>query len=297
MLGHDLMSPYTILSNQATAHPVEVPIAAFPSQHAPAHRSGSSEVDNGSAQDFSNYAELLLAESQDATSHGLRSPTELDSRKSSMKTKDDSSMKDIIETAILRSNAPRTSNQSANRFEIKRGGYRVAIVMLARPFFRLGEVVAAAIDFKDADIPCFSVHASLETWETVDPTIALRSKASIHRVTRKVYAHQRESSISASRIYFSPTIPSSAVPEFITSGVNLEWGLRFEFVTNRFGDADDPIDTEAELLEEVLKDERGTVRAAVQGLLCEMFDVTVPLRVFGSTGPFDEDNESGEYRI
>ncbi|KAK4697132.1 hypothetical protein P7C71_g893, partial [Lecanoromycetidae sp. Uapishka_2] len=91
-------------------------------------------------------------------------------------------------------------------------------------------------------------------------------------------------------------IPGTATPEFITSGISLEWSLRFEFVTGRVGDVEESDESPDDLMEEVARDERGSVNAAVQVLPCETFDVSVPLRVYGAVG-FDEKTEAGEFPI
>ena len=292
------MSPYTILTSQATTAPVEEQQDDVIKSGNDGSTSSSPQSQPALSPDFTSYVQELLTKGAQNPNQGLRSPTQPEVKHPFASRSTKSTMKELVDNAISKSNVPTASKQSANRFEIKRGGDRVAAIMLARPAFRLGETISVAIDFQDADASCYSVHSTLETWETVDPTIALRSKASIHRVTRRIYASQHESAISAQRIFFSPTIPPTAVPDFITTGVNLEWGLRFEFVTNRLGDLDESEQPgDSELLEEVLKDERGTLKVAVQGLLCENFDVTVPIRVYGAMGPFDENTEAGEFQM
>jgi hypothetical protein len=192
--------------------------------------------------------------------------------------------------AILRSNIATEAQQSANRFEIARSGKRVAVIMLARPAYRLGETITAAIDFTNAQIPCYAIHASLETSEKVDNSIALRSEASILRVTRKVHVSHSESALFARRVVFSPTIPVSATPEFITSGVSLDWRVRVEFVTPRL--LGDTGQSYADLLEEVSSDDRGVVLAAAEALDCESFEIAVPLRVYGALAGNSEREES-----
>ena len=288
------MIPHTILSNQALTSPTDNPSWKDPA------KSGANSVASGkaksSAGDFSSYVEKLLEEGP-TNQHGLLSPTIDDSNPLAPMAEEEATIKESIDLAILKSNASTSSKQSANRFEIKRGGDKIAIIMLPRPAFRLGETLTVAIDFQDADVLCYALHATLETSETIDPTIALRSKASILRVTRRVHASQHESTVSAGRVLFSPTIPLTAAPEFVTTGVNLEWRLRFEFVTGRLGEHEDLGEGVEDLMEEVAKDERGSVKAAVQGLPCETFDVTVPLRVYGAVGPFDENFGAGELTI
>ena len=92
-------------------------------------------------------------------------------------------------------------------------------------------------------------------------------------------------------------IPVSSTPDFVTSGINLEWKLRFEFITSRVGDNEEMDEGLIDLMEEVARDERGSVKAAVQGLACESFDVTVPLKVYGSSPSFDEKTEPDDFPI
>jgi hypothetical protein len=93
----------------------------------------------------------------------------------------------------------------------------------------------------------------------------------------------------ASRLSFAPTIPAAATPEFITSGVSLEWKLRIEFVTPRLGG--DEAHAEGDLLEEIARDERGVIVAAQQRLLAESFEVSVPIRVYGAVSGVPEGGE------
>ena len=90
------------------------------------------------------------------------------------------------------------------------------------------------------------------------------------------------------RVTFNPTIPITATPEFVTSGVSLEWKIRIEFVVPSSG-SDSPIEHERRaphpLLEQISQDEKGgTVLVAVENLICESFEIAVPLRVYGAVG-------------
>jgi RAB6A-GEF complex partner protein 2 len=193
-------------------------------------------------------------------------------------------VKDLIELAILRGNASTPSKLSPNRFDIHRGGQRVATIMLTRSAYRLGERLIAGLDFRDALVPCYAVHAFLETVEEVDESIALRSNASITRATRRIQASCFENSICARRLSLGFMIPTTAAPEFRTSSVQLKWNLRIEFTTGK--ESSDSADEG--LIEEVAEDERGRVLAAAQELPCESFDVLVPIRVYGSIGEISE---------
>ena len=287
------MSPHTILQNSASISSIDN------AQKAGAILGDLSQLkaSKSSPTEFLSYVEKVLDTPHLESGLGLSSPTEIDSRSHTPMSEEPSSMRESIDLTILRSNVATSSNRSANRFEIKRSGERVAVILLARPAYRLGEAVPVAIDFEESDVSCYSLHATLETSETIDPAIALRSIASIQRVTRRIHASHFESTISARKVFFSPMIPTASTPEFITSGINLEWKLRFEFITSRVGDTEEPEEGIDGLMEEVARDERGSVQAAVQGLPCETFDVTVPLRVFGATAKFDEKTEAGDFPI
>ena len=287
------MSPHTILQNIASTSSVDNVCKAgvIPGDLSPLKSS------NSSSTEFLSYVEKILHTPRLGSGLGLLSPTEIDSQTHTPMSEEPSTMRESIDIAILRSNVATSSNRSANRFEITRSGERVAVILLARPAYRLGEVVPIAIDFQESDISCYSLHATLETAETIDPAIALRSKASIQRVTKRIHASQFESTISARKVLFNPMIPTASTPEFITSGINLEWKLRFEFVTSRLGDVEELEAGIDGIMEEVARDERGSVVAAVQGLPCQTFDVTVPLKVYGAAAEFNENTEAGGFSI
>ncbi|KAI2632050.1 Rgp1-domain-containing protein [Hypoxylon sp. NC1633] len=292
ILGHDLLSPYIILRDLAKVQLLDKSLALISSKGTKHDRPESTY--NG----FLSYVEELLDRPREG--FGLLSPTATapQSRRASA-YEESSSARDAIDLAILRSNLSSESGQSSNRFEIARNGRRVGVVMLARPAYKLGESVNMAIDFTGAEIPCYAVHAALETAERVEPTLALRSEASIHRVTRKVYGSSSEATLFARRVVFNPTIPISATPEFVTTSLSLEWKIRIEFVVPSYASASDngggAGDSDADLpsfssprdphplLEEISRDERGgLVLVAAENLECESFEVAVPLRVYGA---------------
>lgn len=332
ILGHDLMSPYIILRDQARVKSVDHRShhSQRETQHTQSARDGRS-APPATVDSFLNYVHELLARPQEA-SGGLLSPNAapLSRRQStySLNDHDPSSpggmhspsfatAKEAIDLAIMRANLTRAGQQSANRFEIARNGRRVGVVMLARPAYRLGEAVTLAIDFSGGEIPCYAVHFALETAERVDASIALRSEASVHRVTRKVLVSSSEVALYARRVVFCPTIPTGATPEFVTSGVSFEWKIRVEFVVpvpeegegdggheHEGGSEGSHDDEEGEgegerlarqpkhhtqgqgghpLLEEISRDDRGgLVLVAAENLVCESFEVAVPLRVYGA---------------
>lgn len=276
------MSPYILLRDQAYTKSVDDLAAALETTSL-AKRKGPTKAGNDTLTGFLSYIDDLL-EQHSSSNTGLLSPSTSHNPRSPG-FEGPTNVKEAIDLAILRSSTDTNSTHSAIRFEIARSGRRVAVIMLARSAYRLGESVATILDFEGAAIPSYSVHVSLETTEKVDPAISLRSAASITRATRRVYSCHTESTFFARRVVFSPTIPASATPEFITSGVSLDWKIRVEFVTPRLTITDDN-DSESnphdDLLEEIASDDRGVVLAAVEGLKCESFEVSVPIRVFGA---------------
>ena len=195
--------------------------------------------------------------------------------------------KSMIDTYILRGDPLAASKAVTSRFDIHRLGQRVATIMLARSAYKLGETIIASIDFRESHVPCFSFHAHLETSEEVEETLALRSNASILRATRRIHASQFESTLCARRIVSRFIIPIGATPDFKTSGVSLEWALRFEFTTKSGINVDD-----SEVFDEIAADERGKILAAAQELQTESFEVSIPVRVFGAIDTSTNDPSS-----
>ncbi|KAJ5363437.1 uncharacterized protein N7496_009150 [Penicillium cataractarum] len=276
VLGHDLMSPYVILRDEAKVQklgPTTPVTLKNQSISGPWHSAG----------EFLSYVDEILE--QRARSNSLFPPGALSERRSSYDGPPPHALscKDIIDFAILRSNQAVQSRRSPNRFEIARDGKRIAVVVLNRPVHRLGETVIATVDFGDAAIPSYAVRASLETSEKVMPTIAVRSTASIHRTTRRIHASLFENTLYATRVVFSPAIPISATPTILTSGVTLDWDLRFEFVTPKSNGEPGHGPSGTQLLEMTSSDDRGKVLSAMEHLGCESFEISIPLTVYGET--------------
>ncbi|PNY27100.1 Protein sat1 [Tolypocladium capitatum] len=280
ILGHDLMNPYILLRDEAKVRSLGKGKKAQ-GEKAPCDSPAT-------MNEFLTYVDELVTRARDEVGGTLLSPTEMGKSRRPSAFEEVGSAQEAIHLAIMRSNLAAEGQQSPNRFEIARNGQRVGVVMLTRPAYRLGEVATMVIDFTDADIPCYAVHATLETAEKVDSSLAVRSESSIHRVTRKVYVATSEAALYSRRVVFTPTIPISATPEFVTSGVSLEWKIRVEFVVPYHGtQASNPGAPQAPrpLLEQISQDEKGgLVLVAMENLACESFDVSVPLRVYGAVG-------------
>ncbi|KAJ5925062.1 hypothetical protein N7454_007701 [Penicillium verhagenii] len=257
VLGHDLMSPYVLLRDEAKVQKVgpTTPVVAQPKS--------LSGLWN-SAGDFISYVDEILEKR--ARSNSLFPPAQ-------------------------------SSRRSPNRFEIARDGKRIAVVVLNRPVHRIGETIIATVDFGNAAIPCYAVRASLETSEKVVPTLAVRSNASIHRTTRRIHASLFENTLYATRVVFSPAIPTTATPTILTSGVTLDWDLRFEFVTPNILNESGRGPSGTKLLETISSDDRGQVLSALEHLGCESFEISIPLTVYGESVREQLPEESDGYSI
>ncbi|KAJ9209122.1 hypothetical protein DTO021D3_430 [Paecilomyces variotii] len=280
VLGHDLMVPYVLLKDEARVQKLD----STPSFHTK-DKSISGPTWN-SASEFLSYVDEILEQNNRRNSFlSVTTPT-LERRPSHEVIRSPPSCKDAIDFAILRSNQVTSTNRSTNRFEIARNGKRIAVVVLNRPAHRLGETVIATIDFTDAALPCYSLRGTLETSEKVAPALAVRSSASINRATRRIYASCFENTLYSTRVVFSPAIPVAATPTILTSGVNLEWELRFEFVTTSSHGENDLGNygpSGAGLLETIGEDDRGAVFSSLENLSCESFEIAIPLTVYGET--------------
>lgn len=285
------MAPHILLYNDM-ATPIVSKISN-PPMTAPVRSDQSYDV-TPSISDFLSLIDATLNKSN--LSNGPLSPNDNVVGVMAPNSHAPSKIQNAIELTLLRSNAA-SSRRSANRFEISRSGERIAIIVLTRPAYRLGEAVFATIDLQESEVPCYSLNATLESSELIDAAIALRSRTSIQRATRRIHASESICTMFNRRVTFSPTIPLAATPEFVTSGISLEWVLRFEFVTSRTKREVDADNEWGCLFEEVGRDERNIIYSAVQGIPCESFDVTVPLRVYGARYGINDRSQAENFPI
>ncbi|KAL8651443.1 MAG: hypothetical protein Q9226_004704 [Calogaya cf. arnoldii] len=285
-MGHDLLSPHVMLHNEQSI----VALDRYDDRGAHSTEKSMHIMDPSAEDEFISYMGQLLDTSRRDSSLGLLSPSAAGVKSPLDVGTEATTMEGAISSAIQQSNSVVPSKLSANRFEITRSGLRVAVIMLARPAYRLGEIIPVAVDLHASEFRCFSLRATLETSEHLDPTVALRSPASLLRASRRIYATQHETTTSAERVFFSLAVPSNSTPEFVTSAVSLEWRLRFEFVTSNQADRG-TVGHGAipDILEDIAEDERGTVSVAVEAMPCETFEVTVPLHVYGGISQLKED--------
>lgn len=307
-LGHDLMSPYIILKDQARTEPVD---DETPGQPAQPQRAKKSQVSaSGSAEDFESYVTNLLTTPRRESSYGLLSPTaeqpqtpltprtprapRTPTRTKSRLETPFPSINTLIDHAIRYSTNPSSAIYSPTNFTIARSSIPIATLKLSRPALKMGETLTCVVDFSNAKLPCYALEATLESSERVDPALAIRSPQSVERATRRVWASEIENAVWARRCVFKAQIPLTGTPAFTTTGVSLEWCVRLELVVGSSTSASTPSEeglaqppwTDASRAERVLEvahaDDRGTVLAAKAHLPCDSFQVEIPIRVFGA---------------
>ncbi|ETI19527.1 hypothetical protein G647_09361 [Cladophialophora carrionii CBS 160.54] len=280
--GHDLMQPHVILRDLAHTKSI---LAAEGQEEITTF---TTQGDERATAEFLTFVDTLLdrnrrRQSSTGTMDAFSNSQDMGSRGKTLQA---------VDRAIVYSNSLSEGDSSANRFEIARTGQRVAVIVIDRPLHRLGETITAVVDFSESEIAGSSLKATLETSEKVTPALAVRSVATINRITRKIYGARSENILFSKRATFAFSIPASATPTFVTSGVNLDWSLRFEFGTIKpFESEEGGIQPVPDLLEEVVNDERSTVNVAVENLECETFEVVIPITVYGDLVP---DGKEGE---
>lgn len=327
VLGHDLMQPYIVLRD--TARTAQLGNSGSDSA---VQQPTQEEIQTSSIR-FLEFVETLLDRHHRRMSASSLTmvPTESSSSgntgsDSSVKSRQTATIK-AIDNAIARANQIQSmstadTTTSPNKFSISTAGLPIATLIIDRPLHRLGETITLVIDLADSSLNIAYVRCTLESQEKVDPALAVRSAATIARLTKRIYASKSETALFARRIVFRPTIPPSAVPTFITTGVSFAWSLTVEFGVvkqdlasavgnsktklnsdNRSHDDEENIRSEkirmpAPLLEELHRDERNVTFVAVESLDIDPVEVTVPITVYGDLveedGVGSRDKDDGE---
>ncbi|KAF8460229.1 Rgp1-domain-containing protein [Kalaharituber pfeilii] len=307
---HDLLQPIILLKDEAKVTPADDNVQALVDTSLPQASTTKAGDAESSLHHFLAYVDTLIPSYSRSVTY-LASPSSIRRDIGPLPTpmraaaSEQLSSRENIEMAILRGGGGvgfLSPDSRCSVFEIARNGHKVASLTLARPAYKLGDTITAVIDFTGATIPCYHIHATLESSESVSHTVALRSPSYILRATRKIHASHSESCLFAQRVQFTPTVPPSASPEFTTSCVSLTWRLNVEFITpallGRSGIAADPGNPDEELLIEGLlersgSDERGELWEARQGMLVESFDAHIPVRVYPNVGGCDAGQGAG----
>ncbi|KAI9249576.1 Rgp1-domain-containing protein [Helicostylum pulchrum] len=143
---------------------------------------------------------------------------------------------------------------------------------------RKGEPVIGVLDFSEAILSTYKISIFLESSESVEQSIALRPLQHISRVSKKTHSDFHSFCLDNKRLSFSLPIPATASPEFQTTGVSLEYFLKFEFITG--------MDDQAPFIP-IHTDEKHRHFQSLQDIEVSTFDCQIPLTVYGSPGGVD----------
>jgi len=239
-LGHDLMSPYIILKERATIVSLN-PSTALPLPHHQEHPlESAAEAANfqfyvNQLLDASDREQGLLSPSIDLHPHTPRTP--LVSHPSSGHISRSTSppltapsVRTLIDHAVRWAGLRHSAIYSPTTFNIARSSLAIAVLKISRSALRLGDLLVCVMDFTQARLPCYAVEATLESYERVDPSLAIRSPQSVERVTRRVWARTTECTVGAGRASWAFQVPVNGTPSFTTTGVGVEWCVRIEIV-------------------------------------------------------------------
>ena len=293
-LGHDLMSPYIILRDQGQTEALQGQQNLKDTANACNNKSASlSESPSSSEADFNSYVTTLLSRPRKDSSFNLVSPS------ADIKTPRTASMgpegfpnlpplpmRTLVDNAIRMSShsfSLSSGSTSQTQFTIARAGRPVAHLSLSRAALRLGDLLHFVIDLSHLSDPLTAarhserppppVHSltlSLESAETIEPSLAIRSSSSVERATRRVWDKRSVGDANGSALGWcqrwagSLKVPSSTsvTPAFVTTGVSVVWMVRCEisigFETRpRSAPKDDDIREDKGLLEDGEQDAQG----------------------------------------
>jgi len=157
-------------------------------------------------------------------------------------------------------------------YEICKDNENVAQLLFTRSVYRLGESIIGIIKFKTNALRCYQVTTYLETDEQIEYPYALRSKGKGGRVTKKIIAQQQDFCLNNSKIFVELPIPLYATPEFNINAVNLNWFLRFEFITS----------SNEKIMNIENKNNNFIHSSGITNSNVEYFDCKIPIKVYGS---------------
>ncbi|KAI8387315.1 Rgp1-domain-containing protein [Blakeslea trispora] len=103
-------------------------------------------------------------------------------------------------------------------YDLCKNNQRIAKLHLVKTAHRLGEPVVGVLDFSEATLSTFKISIFLESSESVEDTIALRTPQHINRVSKKTHSDFHSFCLDHERLTFSLPIPATASPEFQTTG-------------------------------------------------------------------------------
>lgn len=212
----DLMNPVILTKEEASVTAVDTDASATPS--APSLPKRSTKAPQIQRQELESYVKQLLTKSESASTVKLDSAI-------SAPTSQGSGCKAAVE-ALARSSGKVS-------YDISKDGKVAAVLTLVRSRYRLGETITGVININNHTslARIARISATLETFEEVQPSIATLPAGRLQRATRIVHAEHHESVLDKGRASFSLSVPSGATPEFVTSGVKLNWLVKLAFLT------------------------------------------------------------------
>ncbi|KAG0177133.1 hypothetical protein DFQ29_005196 [Apophysomyces sp. BC1021] len=275
---YDLMNPVVIYKDEAIIEGFTDD--DFKKPKAPARRISKS-ANNKARDEFSKYVNELL-DNSDTSDHEA---TRRESDAYEEQDMDDEMAEEG--NALLGKTCAQIVSRVANTsrkamYDICKNNQRVAQLHLIKTAHRLGEPVIGLLDFGGAALSTFEVSVLLESNEIVEPSIALRQPHQIARVSRKCHAEHHSFCLGHRQLAFSLPIPAIASPEFQTTGVKLQYYLKFEFITSTQNEP-----KPSALFLPINVDDRHKHYQSLQDVDVSTFDCQIPIRVYGSPGGAD----------
>ncbi|KAI8344340.1 Rgp1-domain-containing protein [Chlamydoabsidia padenii] len=168
-------------------------------------------------------------------------------------------------------------------YDLCKNNQRVAKLQLTKVAHRLGEPILGILNFGEATLSTYKVSIFLESQEIVESSISLRQPQYIARVSRKSHSEFHTFCLNNHTLAFSLPIPTTASPEFQTTGVKLQYHLKFEFITTN---QSRPSNTSTSYLS-INTDERHHHYQSKQQVQVSTFDCQIPIKVYGSPNGSD----------
>ncbi|ORX49180.1 Rgp1-domain-containing protein [Hesseltinella vesiculosa] len=166
-------------------------------------------------------------------------------------------------------------------YDLCKSNQRVAKLQLTKTDHRLGEPIQGVLDFSEATLATYKVSITLESHEVIEPSICLRPQAYINRVSKKSHSDFHAFCLTNRRLAFSLPIPTTSSPDFQTTGVKLQYYLKFEFVTSNSND------TTAPPFLCIQRDDRHQHYQSQEHIPVSTFDCQIPVKVYGSPSGAD----------
>ncbi|KAI7853420.1 Rgp1-domain-containing protein [Circinella umbellata] len=230
---YDLMNPVVMYKDEATVE--QFSEEDFKKSKMHMRRTSTSDKARSDFLDYVNELSLHSTENESISEITRRESDAYDEPTEEQKQDDDddTAEKRMFGRACAQIVSRITNSSRKAMFDICKNNQRVAQLHMTKTAYRLGEAVQGVLDFEHAVLPTYEVSILLESSEVVESDIALRPTQQISRISRKCYAEHHSFCLSHRRLAFSLPIPSIASPEFQTTGVKLQYYLKFEFIVTQ----------------------------------------------------------------